>query len=222
MRLSLFQPALYRFECGCPVSDSLSSGERKLAEFAAVGDPDEHGSDRQGRPCVHRRRSAGPLVRGAFYGLCGAPLCQELRDERVLVIRVDSQGCQRERHRDSGVIAQRPRHDGARIRGMGVVDPDRVVNQPAEFRIAGSGFKMHQQSVPRRPSATGDGVEGSCRCRMRMRLTLCGGERLILCRGLTFHRPRRRGRERRLRRWRRRLLWQSSRHGPRAARRPPR
>ena len=119
-------------------------------------------------------RSRPPLARGAFYGLCGAPLCQELRDERVLVIRVDSQGCQRERHRDSGVIAERPRRDGARIRGMGVVDPDRVVNQPAEFRIAGSGFKMHQQSVPRRPSATGDGVEGSCRCRMRMRLTLCG------------------------------------------------
>ena len=164
--------------------------------------------ERSGFEDVVWRSHRTPTLARAFYGLCGAPLGQELRDERVLVIPVDSQRCQRKRHRDSGVIAERPRRDGARIRGMGVVDPDRVVNQPAEFRIAGTGFKMHLQSVPRRPSATGDGVEGSCRCRMRMRLTLCGGERLILCRGLTFHRPRRWGRERRLRRWRRRLLWQ--------------
>jgi hypothetical protein len=88
---------------------------------------------------------------------------------------------------------------------MRVVDPDRVVNQPAEFRIAGSGLEMHQQSVPRRPSATRDGVEGSGGCRMQMCLPRCGGERLILWRGLTVRRRRHRGQDRRLRR--QRLGW---------------
>jgi hypothetical protein len=56
-------------------------------------------------------RSRPPLARGALCGLSGAPLCQELRDERMLVIRVDSQRRQRERYRDCGVIAERPRRD---------------------------------------------------------------------------------------------------------------
>jgi putative lipoprotein len=39
--------------------------------------------------------------------LCGAPLRQELRDERMLIMALDSQRRQRERHGDSSVIAER-------------------------------------------------------------------------------------------------------------------
>ena len=47
---------------------------------------------------------------------------------------------------------------------MGIVDPDRAVDQPAEFRIAGSRLELHQQAVSRRTPSSGHGVGGpSCR-----------------------------------------------------------
>ena len=98
---------------------------------------------------------AGHSVRG----LCAAPVCQELRDERVLVARLDRQRRQRERHGERGVVAERPRRHRARERRMGVVDPDGAVHQPAQFRIGRPRLELHEQTVPRRTPASDHRVE---------------------------------------------------------------
>ena len=105
---------------------------------------------------------------------------KELCDERVFFVTFDGQRRQRERHGKSRVIPERSRRDGAQIGGVDFVDPDRVVNESAEFRIAGSRFKLHEQAVPRWASAAGKRIESSGGCHMGVRLTSTGRERLVM------------------------------------------
>src|SRR5262245_33491015 len=101
-----------------------------------------------------------PLPPSALGGLSTAPLRQELRDERMCLARLDSQGRQCERHCQCRVIPDRPGRDGTRVGRMGVVDPDRAVNQPPELQIAGSRFELDEESIARGPSTSSYGVEG--------------------------------------------------------------
>ena len=50
-----------------------------------------------------------PLTGHSVCRLCAAPVCQELRDERVFVARFDRQWGQCQRHRQRGVVAERSR-----------------------------------------------------------------------------------------------------------------
>ncbi len=98
---------------------------------------------------------AGRSVRG----LRAAPVCKELRDERVLVARFDRQRRQRERHGERGVVAERPRCHRTRERGMGVIDPDGAVHQPAQFRNRPAATR----TAPADRSAPAAAARPSCR-----------------------------------------------------------
>ena len=74
-------------------------------------------------------RPRAPLARRALQCLRGAPLRKELRDERMFVVTLDGQRCQRERYGESCVITERSRRGRAKVGGMDVVDPDRVINE---------------------------------------------------------------------------------------------
>ena len=60
---------------------------------------------------------------------------EELRDKRVLGVRLDRQWCQCEGHRKRRVITERPRPNRACERGMGIIDPDGAVHQPGQFGV---------------------------------------------------------------------------------------
>jgi len=63
---------------------------------------------------------------------------------------------------------------------MGVVDPDRAVDETTEFRLTGPRFELHHQPVSRRPPAARHGVERTGRRRMSVSVTFVRGVRLAL------------------------------------------
>ena len=68
------------------------------------------------------RLSRPPSSGRSFGRLCAAPVRQELRDEGVLVARLDCQRRQRERHGERSVVAESPGCHRATERWMGVID----------------------------------------------------------------------------------------------------
>src|SRR5437868_14400460 len=71
-----------------------------------------------------------------------APMRQELRDERVLVTRLDGQRRKREADRERDVISTRSRRDGAGIRRVRLVDPDGTVGEAGQ--LGGSGALLER------------------------------------------------------------------------------
>ena len=99
-----------------------------------------------------------PPTQWPLDGRSAAPLREELRDERMFLTRLDRQRRQRERHRQRGVLSQRARSDGTRVGRMGIVDPDRAVDETTELQLPKSCFELHQQPVARWAPAAGAGV----------------------------------------------------------------
>src|SRR5579864_8937983 len=95
---------------------------------------------------------APPPARHPVRALRPAPVCKELSDERVLVARFDGQWRQSERHGERNVVPDRSRRNSARVRRMGIVDPDRAVHQSPELEIGRTRLELHHQTVPRRPT----------------------------------------------------------------------
>jgi hypothetical protein len=68
---------------------------------------------------------------------------------------------------------------------MGVVDPDRAIDETTEFRLTRSRFELHQQPVSRWPPAARHGVECTGRPRMGVRVPFVRGVRIALA-GFAF------------------------------------